>query len=163
MSSVSGISAAGLAQYVLTSSNSKRLQQAFQTLKNSLLAGDLTTADSAFQSVQQLFQNSAAATGYSNYTQFFTDLSALGNAISSGNLVSAQAAFTTVQSDLQTGSSPTLALETGASSQSVQLVQELLGTVSNNSQDSASTTTADQTTSVLDAVYGNRSGLNVVA
>jgi ribosomal protein S20 len=160
--SISGISAAGLAQYVLSSSNSTPLQQAVQTLKNSLASGDLNGASSAFQTVLQLVQNSATATGSSTNSRLFTDLSSLGSAISSGDLASAQSAFATVQSDLQ-NSSPTQTAEINEASQSVQLVQELLSTVSSNSQSTNTASADDQTTSVLDAVYGSRSGLNMTA
>ena len=84
--SISPISAAGLSQYVLESSNSTQLKQAFQSLQNSLASGDLTGAQSAFQTLQTLFQNAATASGssLSSNSQLSTDLTALGNALTSG-------------------------------------------------------------------------------
>jgi hypothetical protein len=59
----SAISAAGLSEYVLSTSNATQLQQALQTLQNSLASGNLTGAQSAFQTVQTLYQNSVTASG----------------------------------------------------------------------------------------------------
>jgi hypothetical protein len=60
---IGGISASGLSQYVLSTSNSNQLQQVLQTLQKSLTSGDLSGANSAFQSLQKIFQNSATASG----------------------------------------------------------------------------------------------------
>jgi len=159
---IGSISAAGLSQYVLSSGNSTQLQQLLQTLQNSLSAGDLDGANSAFQNLQKLFQNSATASGssLSSSSQLSTDLTALGSALSSGDLSTAQSAFATVQSDLKTTSSPAQTNEATAASQSVQLVEELLSTVNSSSSSSSS---SDITNSVLEQVYGSKSGLNVLA
>jgi hypothetical protein len=159
--SVGSISAAGLSQYVLTTSNPTPLQQALQSLQNSLAAGDLRGAQSAFQTLQKINQalTAAGGTSSSNASQLSTDLASLGSAISSGNLSTAQSAFATVQSDLKNASSPSLTNETNTASQSVQLVEELLSTVNVNSTSSD----PDSTNSVLEQVYGSRSGLNIQA
>ncbi|MFZ1131715.1 MAG: hypothetical protein WBV31_08420 [Terriglobales bacterium] len=153
------ISAASLSENVLASGNSTPLQQALQALQNNLASGNLTGAQSAFQSVQRITQLAAAVSGSSSSTssQLSTDLTALGSALSSGNLSTAQSAFATVQSDFSSSPSPSQAIETGIATQSEQLVQELLGSVSSSP---TSPSTSDSITSVLQAVYGKGS-LNV--
>lgn len=159
---IGSISAASLSEYVLSSSNSTQLQQALQALQNSLASGDLNGAQSAFQTVQRLNQNLATASGSGGLisSQLSTDLTALGSALSSGDLSSAQSAFATVQSDLINSNSPSQTTETNAASQSVQLVAELLSTLNVSGSSSSN---SDGTNSVLQQVYGSRSGLNVVA
>ena len=154
------ISAAGLSQYVLASSNSTQVQQALQALQNSLTSGDLNGAQSAFQTVQELYQNSMAASGssWSSNSQLTTDLATLGSALSSDDLSTAQSAFATVQGDLKNVPSPSLMDENNAASQSVQLVEELLSTVNVSSSSSSNSNLEN---SVLEQVYGSRSGLNV--
>ena len=158
--SVGPISAVGLSQNVLLSSNSTGLQQVLQSLQNSLSLGDVNGAQAAFTNLQNLNQGLATASGgsLSSNSQLSSDLTALGSALSAGNLTTAQSAFATVKNDLKNSSSPSLANETAAASQSVQLVNELLSTLSVNSSSSAS----DSTTSVLERVYGGPSNLNVV-
>jgi hypothetical protein len=161
---ISPISAASLSQYVLASSNTTQLQQALQDLQSSLALGDLNGAQSAFQSVQNLNQNLETA-GESNGSSFSssqltTDLTALGSALSSGDLSTAQSAFATVQSDLKSSNSPSQTNETNVASQSQQLVAELLSTLNVSSSVSNNSETAP---SVLEGVYGIRSGLNVSA
>jgi hypothetical protein len=159
---VSAISAASLSQGVLESSDSNQLQQALQTLQNSLTSGNLNGAKSAFAAVQTLNTGLANASGSSLPTnsQLSTDLTALGNAIGSGNLATAQSLFATVKNDLKNGNSPSLTNEIHNASQSVQLVQELLSTVNIGNSSSSS---PDTTTSVLEQVYGSSGGLNVHA
>jgi len=153
-------SAAGLSQYVLASSGSSQLQQALQTLQSSLTSGDLNGAQSAFETVQTLNQDLAAASGnsLSSSSQLSTDLTTLGSALSSGDLSTAQSAFATVKSDLKSSASPSRTNETNAASQSEQLVQELLSTVNVSS---SSSSISDSTNSVLERVYGSPGALNV--
>jgi len=159
---VSAISAASLSQGVLESSDSNQLRQALQTLQNSLTAGNLSVAKSAFAAVQTLNTGLANASGSSlpSNSQLSTDLTALGEAIGSGSLAKAQSLFATVKNDLKNSNSPSLTNEIKAASQSAQLVQELLSTVNASS---AASSNSDATTSVLDQVYGSSSGLNVHA
>jgi hypothetical protein len=159
---VSAISAASLSQGVLESSDSNQLQQALQTLQNSLTAGNLSVAKSAFAAVQTLNTGLANASGSSlpSNSQLSTDLTALGEAIGSGSLAKAQSLFATVKNDLKNSNSPSLTNEIKAASQSAQLVQELLSTVNASSPASSN---SDTTTSVLDQVYGSPNGLNVHA
>jgi hypothetical protein len=144
----------------LASSDSTQLQQTLQTLQNSLASGDLTGAQSAFQTLQQLNQNLTTASGSSasNGSPLSTDLAALGSALTSGDLATAQSAFTTVQGDLKSATSPLQTLETNLASQYENLVQGLLSSL-NPSETSSSA--SDPTTSLLDSVYGISRGLNV--
>ncbi|MGA8270464.1 MAG: hypothetical protein WB919_02825 [Candidatus Sulfotelmatobacter sp.] len=159
--SITPISAAGLSQDVLYSSNSSQ-QQALQTLQDSLASGDLNGAQSAFRTLQALFQNSATSTGttQSSNSQLSSDLSALGSALSSGDVSTAQSAFASVLGDLKNSASAAQVNEATAASQSVQLVEGLLATL-NSTTDSSSS--IDDTTSILESVYGNQSGLDVLA
>ncbi|MGO9169221.1 MAG: hypothetical protein ACLP56_20325, partial [Candidatus Sulfotelmatobacter sp.] len=92
--------------------------------------------------------------------QLSTDLTTLGSALSSGDLSTAQSAFATVLGDLKTTASPALIDEATQASHALQLVEELLSTVNSSL---TSSTPADGTTSLLKAVYGSQSGLNVLA
>jgi hypothetical protein len=167
ISPISAISAGGLSQNVVTASNSNQLKQALQTLQSTLALGDLTSAQSAFQTLQTLFQNSATNTGssLSNTSQLSTDMVALGSALSAGDVSTAQSAFATVLSDLKTTALPSQVNEASAASQSVQLVQELLGTVDSVGASSSGTPSGstDLTNSILQNVYASQSGLNVYA
>jgi hypothetical protein len=160
ISPISAISASGLSQYVLESSNSNQVQSSLRTLQNSLAAGDLTGAQSAFQTVQRLLQNSAAASQAGN-SQLLKDLASLGSALNSGNVSSAQSAFATVQGDLNSSAVPSLANEAAAASQSVQSIEELLSSL--NASAGASSAVSDASYSILQSVYGSQSGLSVYA
>jgi hypothetical protein len=159
--SITPISAAGLSQDVLLSSNSPQ-QQALQTLQISLSSGDLNAAQSAFQTLQTLFQNSELTTGSTSVSnsQLATDLSALGSALSSGDLSTAQSAFTTVQGDLSNSASTAEVSEDTAAAQSLQLVEGILSTLNPSTVSSSS---IDNTTSILQSVYASQSGLDVLA
>jgi hypothetical protein len=143
------------------SSNTSQLQQALQTLQNSLDSGDLNGAQSAYKKVQNLNQSQEAASGSSssNDTQLSTDMTALGNALNSSDLTTAKSAFATVKKDLNSTASPSRTIESNVATQSEQLVQELLSSLNSSSSSSNS---LDSTTSVLERVYGNPSlNLNV--
>jgi phosphoenolpyruvate carboxylase len=154
---ISSISAAGLGQSVFQAGNGNQLQQTLQTLQNTLASGDLSGAQSAFQTLQSIFQNSATASGRvgSSNSQLSTDLNTLGSALSSGNVSSAQSAFATVLSDLKTTALPSQINEAAAASQSVQSIEELLSSLN------ASASSSDPTASILQSVYGSQSGLSV--
>jgi ribosomal protein S20 len=153
--SITSISAAGLSQYVLQASNSSQLRQASQSLQNSLASGDLNGAQSAFQALQTLYQNSATAGGGALSSQLASDLTAIGTALTAGDLSTAQSAFATLQKDLKTAPSPSQTNETTAASQSLQLVEQVLSTLNSSASDS--------TSSLLDSVYASKGGLNVQA
>jgi hypothetical protein len=136
----------------------------FAALQNSLASSDLNGAQSAFQNLQGVLQNSATANGTSllSNSQLSTDLTSLGSALSSGNLSTAQSAFATVLNDLKNTTSPAQTNEANAASQSVQLVEQLLSPLDSTTLSStASSTSADLATSILQSYYGNESGLNV--
>lgn len=117
---------------------------------------------SAFQTLQSVLQNSATASGntLSSNSQLSTDLSALGSALSSGDLSTSQSAFATVLGDIKNSASPAQVNEATAASQSLQLVEGLLATLDSNT---TSSSTVDNTTSLLQSFYAGQSGLNVLA
>jgi hypothetical protein len=158
---VNSISAAGLSQEVLSSSDAVE-QQALQTLQNGLALGDLTDAQSAFLNLQTILQDSATGNGTTagSNSQLTNDLNTLRDALQLGNLSNAQSAFTTVLGDLQGTASAAEINEATAASQSLQLVEDLLSTVDSTNP---SQTSLDQTTSILEGIYGSDSGLDVYA
>lgn len=92
---MSSISAVGLGQDVLSASNSAR-HQALQALENCLATGDLSGAQSAFQSLQDVLQApQRRSTTQSSISQITSDANSLGSTLSSGNLSSARSAFAT--------------------------------------------------------------------
>jgi hypothetical protein len=115
---IGALSAGGLSQYVLASSNLTQIQQAWQSLQQSLGSGKLTAAQSAFKTYQQLTQNlTSISGGSSTSSQLTTDLIALGTALSSGDLAKAQSAFATVQNDLKSTPSQAMANANAAMTQ----------------------------------------------
>jgi hypothetical protein len=158
---IGAISASSLSQYVQSAGTSDQLQQLLQALQESLSSGDLNAASSQFADLQKLFQDSATGTGstLASNSQLSSDLTALGNALGSNDLSAAQSAFATLEKDLKSNPAPAQTNEATAASQSVQLVEELLGTVNTSGSSSGS----DLTTSVLEQVYGSKGSLNVLA
>jgi hypothetical protein len=157
---VPALSSAGLSQYVSASSNVSASQQAFQSLQQSLAAGNLTAAKTAFDTYQQLNQNftgttdaasTSSTTASAGSSQLTTDLASLGSAINDGNLKSAQSAFATVQGDLQSSPSQAMANAESAVAQTVQWVDDLLSLSTSNTE---SSTPEDPVTSILDSVFG---------
>jgi outer membrane protein assembly factor BamD (BamD/ComL family) len=102
-------------QYVSSASQGQNpIEEALEDytqLASDLQSGNLSGAQSAFLSLQQLLpaeqasSNSSASSGPSGTIQ--TDFAALSQALTSGNLTQAQSAFSQLQSDLQTASQPT--------------------------------------------------------
>jgi hypothetical protein len=158
--SIGSISAADFSQAVLSSRGASPVEQTLQSLETSLATGNLEAASNIFQNLQNLFQNAAGAGGdnAANGTQLSTDLNALGAALSSGDLATAQSTFATVQNDLNTSPSPTQTNEINAATQSEQLVQERLEPLN-----SPASSSPDNTSSLLNQVYGGSSGLNMFA
>lgn len=157
---IGSISAAGLGQSAFQAGNGNQLQQTLQTLQNTLASGDLSGAQSAFQTLQSIFQNSATASGSggSSNSQLSTDLNSLGSALSAGNVSGAQSAFANVLSDLKTTALPSQINEAAAQSvQSVQSIEDLLSSLN------ASASSPDPTASILQSLYGSQSGLSVYA
>ena len=157
--SVAALSTAGFSQYVASSSNVSASQQAWQSLEQSLNSGNLTAAQSAFNTYNQLNQSASSTSGSSSSStsQLSTDMKALGSAISSGDLSTAQSAFATVANDLKSTPSQAVSNAEAAVNQTVQWMDDLL---SLSSASSAPTTPVDPTTSILDAAYGQNAGTN---
>jgi len=152
---VAALSSAGLSQYLNASSNLTASEQAWQSVQQSLATGNLSGAQSAFNTYQQINQNLNKESGSSSTTadtQLTTDMKALGSAISSGDLSTAQSAFATAQTQLQ--STPSLAIQNvnAAVAQSVQWVEDVLNLSSSNNN--YTTAITDPMSSILDSVYG---------
>jgi hypothetical protein len=149
--SVAALSTAGFSQYIAASSNVSASDQAWESLAQSLASGNLTAAQTAFNSYQQINQNTSSSIGSSSGSQLSTDLKALGSAIGSGDLSTAQSAFATVQSDFKAAPPQSVSNAESAVAQTVQWVDDLL---SLSTPSSAPNAPADPTTSILDAAYG---------
>lgn len=151
---VAALSTAGFSQYIAASSNVAGSQQAWQSLEQSLAQGNLTAAESAFNTYSKLNPASASSTGSSSSasSQLSTDMAALGSALSSGNLSSAQSAFATVQSDLKTTPSQAVTNAESAAAQTVQWVDDLLSLSDVNGAPSAPP--VDPAIAMLDSAYG---------
>jgi len=149
---IAALSTAGFSQYLALTSNLGASEQAWQSLEQNVASGNLTAAQTAFNTYQQLNPNptGSGASSQGN-SQFATDMTALGKAIASGDASSAQQAFTTVQNDLKTEPSPAVQSAESAVAQTVDEVDELLGL---NTSASAADTSADPTTAILDSAYG---------
>jgi hypothetical protein len=82
----------------------------YTQLANALQSGNLSDAQSAYASLQQLLPadqiSSNSSTSSKAPTTIQSDFAALGQALTSGNLTQAQSAFSQLQSDLQTPSQP---------------------------------------------------------
>jgi hypothetical protein len=158
--SVAALSTAGFTQYIDASSNLSASQQALQTLGQSLGAGNLSGAQSAFNTYQQINQNltnASAASAHSSASatsQLTKDTNTLGSALNSGNLANAQSAFASMQSDLATTPSQAMANATAAANQTVQWIDDMLSLSNPNSTPATAPTTTDLVNSILDNAYG---------
>jgi ribosomal protein S20 len=137
---IAALSTAGFSQYVAASSNVSASQQAWQSLQQNLASGNLTAAQTAFNTYNQLNQNlwSASGSSSSSSSQLATDMKALGSAISSGDLSTAQSAFTTVQNDLKSTPSQAVTNAESAVNQTVQWMDDLLNLFEFEQPDSCS-------------------------
>ena len=155
---IAALSTAGFSQYVALSSNVGASQQAWQSLQQSLAAGNLVAAQTSFKTYQQLSQNlTGAGSSSSSDSQLATDMTALGTAIGSGNLTTAQQAFATVQNDLKNTPSQAIANAESAVAQTVGWVDDLLNFGDTRSSNSAS---ADPAVAILSSAYGLSSSSN---
>jgi outer membrane protein assembly factor BamD (BamD/ComL family) len=95
----------------------QQIKQDFQQLASALQSGNLSQAQSAYASIQQVLQANAgsAAGGASNTLQ--NDFAALGQALQSGGLTQAQSAFSELQSDFQAGRQSAAAARGGTAAQ----------------------------------------------
>jgi len=79
----------------------KEIRQDFQQLAGALQSGDLSGAQSAYSSIQQLLQASTNSSNSSSPTTIQSDFATLGQALASGSLSQAQSAFSQLQTDFQ--------------------------------------------------------------
>jgi len=104
--SVSGISSTNSVSQNDWQSKFAQSQQYFNALGKALESGNLSAAQSAFSSLQQLMpnssQNSTTTTGAGGTNSIGSAFNALGQALQSGNLADAQKAFAQVQQTMQT-------------------------------------------------------------
>jgi len=122
-------------------------------LQQSVASGNLTAAQSAFNTYNQLDRITASTDSAisSASTPLATDMKALGTAISSGNVTTTQAAFATVQDDLKNTPSQAMASAQAAVAQTVQWVDDLLSIGSSSTSSSSS---PDPITAIYNSVYG---------
>ena len=82
----------------------KQLAQDFQSLESAFQAGDLTSAQNAFASIQQDMKNGPGAKlagVFGQDSQLSKDFQALQSALQSGDLAGAKQALATMQKDMQ--------------------------------------------------------------
>jgi hypothetical protein len=92
----SGVSSSQIQQM---QANMKQMRANFDQLQQSLASGDLTGAQAAYSSIQQL-QGSNPPPGGANSTMQ-QDFAALGQVLQSGDVTGAQKAFAQTQSDMK--------------------------------------------------------------
>lgn len=149
--SVAALSTAGFSQYIAASSDVSASDQAWQSLQQSVTSGNLTSAQSAFNTYQQLNQNVSSSGGSPSNSQLSSDLRSLGSAIASGSLSAAQSALATVQDDLKSTLPQSVADAESAVGQTVQWVDDLLDL---STSSGLSNTPVDPATAMLYAAYG---------
>lgn len=149
--STNSISTDGVSQEVFAS-NGSPLGAVLQSLQSDLSTGNLSSAESAFQILQTVLQDSATGSGATllSNAQFSSDLASLGSALSSGNVLGAQSAFATVLGSLKT--SETLATFSEAAA----------GPPSTANTAPTTATPSDPTAPSLQKMAGDQSGLNVL-
>lgn len=134
-----------------TNSTFSQMQQAWKELAASLKSGDLSGAQSAFNTITQLQQKIPSQFGNPpGNSQFSSDFQALGNALNSGNLSDAQQAFAALQNDMKSAAPPAAVGSTTSSStdsEIIQLLQELESS-SGNSSSTNTTSNSSQNISV---------------
>jgi hypothetical protein len=158
---IGSTSSGGVNPGVLYSSDSIQ-REALQALQNRLTAGDLTSAQSVFLTLQNILQRSATTSRTTAQigSQLANDLNTLGNTLQSGDLSSAQSAFSTVLNDLRGATFAVHTNEASYASQSLPLSEYPLSTV-NSSNPSFSA--LDQTASVQESDYYSQGSLDVYA
>jgi hypothetical protein len=82
--------------------NAEQFKQSFQSLGSALQSGDLSSAQQAFASLQQLQPSNSSSTSNLDNGPLSNDWNTLSQALQSGDTKAAQAAFTQLQSDIQT-------------------------------------------------------------
>src|ERR1700733_13966556 len=77
----------------------RQIRQDFRQLASALQNGDLSDAQSAYSSIQQVLGANSGSSNSSGSNTLQSDFAALGQALQSGNLGQAQSAFSQLQSD----------------------------------------------------------------
>jgi ribosomal protein S20 len=155
---IAALSTAAFSQYVALTSNVGASQQAWQSLQQSVAAGNLTAAQTAFNTYQKLSQNTSGSGSTSSAnSRLSTDMTALGKAIGSGDVTTAQQALATVQSDLKNTPSQAIASAESAVAQTVSWVDDLLNFGRSNN---SSTSSVDPVTAIFESIYGLGSSSN---
>ncbi|MGP0071704.1 MAG: hypothetical protein ACLPWF_07190 [Bryobacteraceae bacterium] len=92
----------------------QKIQQDFKQLASDLQSGDMSGAQSAYASIEQLLpanqSSSSSPTGSNGSSTIQNDFAALGQALQSGDLSQAQSAFSQLQSDFKAASQSAQAL-----------------------------------------------------
>jgi hypothetical protein len=165
---ISSVSAEKPGRFALGAQNAS-LRPALQTLQNNLSVGDLPSAQTAYQTLQNIIHNwtTSGGSAVSIDSQFNANIDALGSAISSGNLFNAQTALTQVVNELKDSAFRPQVNEANAAAQSHQLQEGLNSTLSSTVRSSVSSTLSSSVTttdimSILKSWFASKSGLNVV-
>ena len=158
--SVSAVTSSSNLTRTSTQSTTAQFGKLFKQLASALKSGDLSDAQKAYSSLQNLMQNSSSANTQSS--SFQKDFAALGQALSSGSLSQAQSDFSNVQSDLRSTvqSGSTQAAHRG---QHRHAASETSGS-DGDSDDSTSSSSSNTSTSTASSeIYGvpNVSGTRV--
>lgn len=103
--SISALSSDLVADLSQTQQNPfQQVRQDFKQLASALQSGNLSDAQSAYASIQNVLQQSQAntSTASGSGSSTLSDFAALGQALQSGNLTQAQSSFSQLRSDVQT-------------------------------------------------------------
>ena len=104
MSSISGVSNTSNAYQTSTQNSPWQAFKDFQAIGSALQSGDLSTAQSALTTFQQLLPNNPQVSTnqpFSKNSPANTDFQSLTSALQSGDLSGAQKAFASLQTDLK--------------------------------------------------------------
>ena len=114
----------------------QQIRKDFNQLASALQSGDLSGAQSAYSSIQQLLQDNQSSSnsisGSNGTSTIQNDFATLGQALQSGDLSQAQSAFSQLQSDFKAASQSAQALPpgedqyvSGASQQGLSVAQQV--------------------------------------
>jgi len=119
----------------------QQIRKDFNQLASALQSGDLSGAQSAYSSIQQLLQDnqssSNSTTGSNGSSSIQNDFATLGQALQSGDLSQAQSAFSQLQSDFKAASQSAQALPQGEDQYVVSSSQQGLSVAQQVQQDYA--------------------------
>ncbi len=119
----------------------QQIRKDFNQLASALQSGDLSGAQSAYSSIQQLLQDNQSSsnsiTGSNGTSTIQNDFATLGQALQSGDLSQAQSAFSQLQSDFKAASQSAQALPQGEDQYVVSSSQQGLSVAQQVQQDYA--------------------------